>query len=300
MNWDDARVFLAAAREGQMLGAARRLAVSQAMLSRRVAALEEATGTRLLHRSTRGCTLTTEGRILFETAERMEAEMLAALAEVQGRSGVSGTIRIGAPDGFGSAFLAPRLQQIIQAYPDLHLQLVPVPRSFSLSQREADVAVMIGQPAKGRLRTRRLTDYTLGLYASRSYISRRGMPQTPDDLRTHQLVGYVEDLIYTAELTYAREILPDWRSAVEVATAVGQLAAVRAGAGIAVLHDFMAADCAELVPVLPHLHMTRTYWTAWHETLRGARGVQAVLTSLTTMVRDEGNLFIRPRTQDSR
>ncbi|MDH2329145.1 LysR family transcriptional regulator [Cereibacter sp. SYSU M97828] len=292
MDWDDAKYFLAIARNGQMLGAARALGVSQAMLSRRVAALEEACGTRLLHRSTQGCKLTDDGKIMFGAAERVEAEMLAAAAEMQGRAGISGTVRIGAPDGFGSAFLAPRLHLIKTAYPDLHLQLVPAPRSFSLSQREADVAVMIGRPERGRLQVRRLTDYSLSLYASRSYLQERPAPERVDDLRHHPLVGYVEDLIFNDELAYNADILKDWRSSIEVSTAIGQVEAVRGGGGIGLLHDFIAAGHDDLVRVLPDQRIVRTYWTAWHETMRGVRAMQAVTERLHDMVRGTPGLFV--------
>ena len=172
MNWDDLRYFLAVAREGQMLGAASRLGVSQARLSRHIAALEDAVGARLFDRTTRGSTLTLDGEALFATAERIEAEVLSGTANMQGRDEVAGTIRVGAPDGFGSAFLAPRLGRFREAYPDLRIQLVPVPRSFSLSEREADLAIMVGRPEKGRLRVRKLVDYALGLYASKDYLDR--------------------------------------------------------------------------------------------------------------------------------
>jgi DNA-binding transcriptional LysR family regulator len=292
MDWDDARYFLAVAREGQMLGAARRLGVSQALLSRRIAALEAAVGTRLLDRTTRGCTLTEDGQAMFEAAERAEAEMLAGLARLQGRGGeLAGTIRIGAPDGFGGAFLAPRLRRLSAAYPKLHVQLVPVPRSFSLSQQEADVAVRVGRPEKGRLRVRRLTDYTLGLYASAEYLARAGRPETLAQLRDHTLVGYVEDLIYTPELNYAAEFLRDWRSSIEVSTAIGQFEVVRSGAGIGILHDFMAAGEPDLVRLFPERAVTRTYWTVWHENMRVARRVQAVVELLDALVRDERHMF---------
>lgn len=85
MNWDDLRYFLAVAREGKMLGAATRLGVSQARLSRHVAALEESVGARLFDRTTRGSTLTLDGTALFATAERIEAEVLAGLAQTRGR-----------------------------------------------------------------------------------------------------------------------------------------------------------------------------------------------------------------------
>lgn len=294
MNWDDARYFLAVAREGQMLGTARRLSVSQALLSRRVASLERALGATLLDRTTRGCTLTEDGQAVFEAAKRMEAEMMAATARVQGQGNdVSGTIRIGAPDGFGSAFLAPRLGRIQAACPGLHIQLVPVSRSFSLSQREADVAVMIGRPDKGRLRVRRLTDYTLGLYASQDYLAAAGTPGALVDLNDHALVGYVEDLIFTPELNYAVDLLRDWRSTIEVSTAIGQLEAVRSGAGVGILHDFMAARHKNLVRVLPDQTVTRTYWTVWHENLRVAPRVQAIVKLIDDLVREDQRLFRR-------
>lgn len=149
LNWDDARHFLAVAREGQILGAARRLGISQAKLSRRIAALEAAMGARLLDRTTRGSTMTDMGLNLFAAAERMEAEILAVVDHIDGEEGVAGTVRIGAPDGFGGAFLAPRLGALRSVCPGLRVQLVPVPRSFSLSEREADIAIMVGRPEKG-------------------------------------------------------------------------------------------------------------------------------------------------------
>ena len=291
MNWDDLRYFLAVAREGQMLGAAARLGVSQARLSRHVAALEKSVGARLFDRTTRGSTLTEDGAMLFATAERIEAEVLAGSAQLRGREEVAGTVRIGAPDGFGSAFLAPRLGRFRAAYPDLRIQLVAVPRSFSLSEREADVAIMVGRPDKGRLRVRKLVDYSLGLYASNEYLVRNGCPADVDGLKSHTLIGYVDDLIYTPDLNYAQEFVRDWRSDVEVSTAVGQFEAVKAGAGIGICHDFMAAGEHRLVRLFPQLSVTRSYWIVWHENLRVARRVQAVADLLDQIVRDDRHLF---------
>ncbi|PID61807.1 MAG: LysR family transcriptional regulator [Gammaproteobacteria bacterium] len=292
MNWDDARYFLAVAREGRMLGAAKKLGVSQALLSRHLAALEEALGVRLLDRSTRGCSLTDAGETLLVAAERMEAEMLACQAELQhAGKGVAGSVRIAAPDGFGSAFLAPRLYRFREEFPDLDVQLVPAPRSVSLSQREADIAVMIGRPEKGRLKARRLTDYTLGLYASVSYLERYGEPTSREALYEHALIGYVEDLIYTPELNYNREILRDWRSSIEVSTAIGQFEAVRSGAGIGMLHDFMGSAEASLKRIIPEAALTRSYFLAWHENLGATPRLQAVSSLIGTLVEEERSLF---------
>ena len=137
MNWDDARIFLAVARAGQILGAARRLDLNHATVSRRVAALEQALGAKLFRRHTTGSELTPAGTRFLDIAERMEADMIAARSEIAGGDeDVSGTVRIGAPDGFGVAFLAPRLGALTAQHRGLKIQLVPVPRSFSLSRRK--------------------------------------------------------------------------------------------------------------------------------------------------------------------
>src|SRR5687767_639413 len=98
-DWDDGRLFLAVARAGQMLAASRALGVNQATLSRRVAALEAALGARLLVRRTHGSELTDAGAALVESLERIESELLAAQARLQGSdAAVAGVVRIGAPD----------------------------------------------------------------------------------------------------------------------------------------------------------------------------------------------------------
>jgi DNA-binding transcriptional LysR family regulator len=291
MNWDDVRQFLMVAREGQMLGASRRLGVSQSNLSRRIAALEAGFGQRLLERTTRGSTLTAAGKSLFAAAERMEAELLSATSAAASVAAVSGTVRIGAPDGFGGVFLAPKLWLLRERHPHLRIQLVPMPRNFSLSEREADVAIVIGRPSAGRLRVRKLTDYRVGLYAASSYLAGREPPETVDDLQQHQLVGYVEDLLHSKELAYHAEIAPRWRSSIEVATAIGQLEAVKSGAGIGILHDFMAVGEQGLRRILPEATARREYWLAWHENLHPSPAVQAVLAFIVEIVQAHRKTF---------
>ena len=177
MNWDDVRIFLAVARAGQILGAARRLELNHATVSRRVAALEDALGAKLFRRLTTGSELTPSGGKFLAVAERMEADMIAARSELSGGDeAISGTVRIGAPDGFGVSFLASRLGALTARHRDLKIQLVPVPRSFSLSRREADIAITTERPSEGRLVAQKLVDYSLGLYASRAYADANGLP----------------------------------------------------------------------------------------------------------------------------
>lgn len=292
MNWDDVRIFLAVARSGQILGAAKRLGVNHATVGRRLSALESDLNTKLLTRRTNGCELTHAGETFLLAAERMEAEMLSARSSVGDEDvAISGSIRIGAPDGFGVTFLAPRLSGLIARYPDLTIQLVPVPRSFSLSRREADIAITVDRPDQGRLIARKLVDYSLGLYAHRSYLENNGTPSSIEELGSHRLIGYVEDLVISPSLNYATEISREWKPSFEVSSALGQVEAVRAGGGIGILHSFIAADYPDLIPVLPERKIQRSYWLAYHESMRTLRRITAVSAFISDLVASESRLF---------
>ncbi|MBX3597858.1 MAG: LysR family transcriptional regulator [Rhizobiaceae bacterium] len=293
MNWDDVRIFLAVARAGQILGAARRLDLNHATVSRRIAALEESLKTKLFRRLTTGSELTAAGERFLIVAERIEADMIEARSELaEEGENLTGTVRIGAPDGFGVAYLAPRLGNLTASHPELQIQLVPVPRSFSLSRREADIAITVERPAEGRLVAAKLVDYTLGLFASRDYIAANGMPSDRDELTRHRLVGYVPDLVINPSLDYASEFSPQWKPGFAISSAMGQTEAVRAGAGIGILHSFIARSVPELVPVECVPPIRRSYWLVYHESMRTLRRVQSVAAFISKAVEKERALFL--------
>lgn len=292
MNWDDARLFLAVGRHGQFLAASRYLGINQATLSRRISTLEAAVGSKLLTRRTNGCEPTDAGKKLLVSLERAESEILGGLDGMAHRDAeISGTVRIGAPDGFGVGFLASRMGALDDIYPNIKIELVPVPRSFSLSQREADIAIMVGRPDRGRLVARKLTDYSLGLYASPAYLDRAGRPIERADLSNHRLIGFVDDLIYAPSLDYTHEFLRNWRSSVAISSAAGQLEAAKGGAGIAILHDYLVKKETGLVPVMPEHKISRSYWLAVHESQRDLARISAVNKFLVDLVGKERGLF---------
>ena len=292
MNWDDIRIFLAVARAGQILGAARRLGLNHATVARRLTALESDLRAQLLTRRPSGTELTRAGEEFLLSAERMEAEMLGARALVGDASvSISGTVRIGAPDGFGVAFLAPRLGELTRRHPDLSIELVPVPRSFSLSRREADVAITVERPDHGRLVAARLVDYALSLYASKAYLDTKGMPQSQAELTAHNLIGFVEDLVAAQSLNYGPELFGSAKPTLAVSSALGQLEAVRSGAGIGILHRFIARPHPELVEVLPQICLSRAYFIVYHESMRSLGRIRAVAQFIAEIVERERHIF---------
>ncbi len=296
MNWDDVRFFLAVAREGQILGAAQRLATSQARVNRKITQFENALGEKLFDRRTVGCSLTQAGRSLMPNALVAEEAMLKLRSTPASStlSKVNGTVRIGAPDGFGVSYFAAQLPKLRAMYPDLKIQLVPAPRAFSLSQREADIAIVIGCPQKGRLRATKLTDYSVGLYAAKSYLAEHGTPEIIADLGKHELVGYVDDLIYTPELEFNKIFWAGWDSQIEISSALAQITAVKSGAGIGVLHDFAVRNEPDLVPLFPEERAERSYWVVWHEAMDAIPHISATTRFIIETVRQDRGLFLPP------
>ncbi|HLY55243.1 MAG TPA: LysR family transcriptional regulator [Stellaceae bacterium] len=293
-DWDHLRYFLAVARTGRLTAAAAQLRQDHATVSRRVAALEASLGVPLFERSLQGYRLTEFGLRLMPTAETMERGALAALHETRGDDPpVSGTVRIGAPDGFGSAFLARRIAKLCEAFPRLTVELVAMPRIFSLSRREADIAIGLSRPSEGRLHAVKLTDYRLGLYAAPDYLARRPVIETVEDLRSHTLIGYVEDFIFTPELDYLPLIAPGLAPQIRSSNLVAQYAAAVSGAGICVLPYFMASAEPGLVPVLGDtVSLTRTFWLVTHADLHALPRIRATSEFIARQVAENRTRFL--------
>ena len=276
-DWNDLRAFLAVARTGRLTAAAARLGADHTTVGRRIAALEHALKAKLFTRAPTGYTLTPHGERLMPQAEAMESLALSAQSEVgESDLSVSGTVRIGAPEGFGSYFLAPRLSQLADAHPELEVQLVAIPGVLSLSKREADLAVALSPPREGRLLARKLTDYRLGLYGSPAYLDARPPLQARADLAAHRFIGYIEDLLYAPELDYMGA--PDVSVTVRLKSSnlIAQLRACLAGAGLCVIPHFIAAQEPGLVRVLPEqVELTRSFWLLGHPDLKNLARIRA-------------------------
>ena len=293
MDWDRIRIFLAVARSGQISGAARGLGLNHATVGRQLTALEEELGTALVERQTNGCVLTQAGEVLMRSAEKVESELLQAGTRISGTTeALTGTVRVGAPDGLGNYFLSRTLGGLAELHPELTIQLVPLPRTFSLSRREADIVVTLDRPKQGRLIVRKLTDYSLSVYAAADYLDRHGPIRAVDDLDGHLFVTHVEDFVYSRALDYAVELGKRMKRHYECGSVVAQMEAVRAGHGIGILHDYAALQYPELRRLLPELRFTRTYWLMSHPDTHDTRRVAEVYAAITRAVQEAKGRFV--------
>ena len=265
MNWDDMRIFLSVAREESLSGAAKTLRIDPATVGRRIARLERDAGSVLFVKSPQGYLLTAEGERVLGHAEAAEQAMGGALSEVQGRdAGLTGTIRLGAPDGCATFLLPGIISEIVQENPGLEVQVVALPRVFNLSKRKADMAIGVSRPQTGRLRIQRIADYRLYLAASRDYLRAVGGIDDREALTGHPVVGYIPDMIFDRELDYLAELGLETVAMASNLVSV-QLGFLRAGAGIGVVHDFALKDAPELQRILPQeIELKRSFWLMRH------------------------------------
>ena len=264
MDWDDLRVFLAVARDESLSAAGRRLKIDAATVGRRIARLEEAMAARLFAKGPQGYALTEAGSRLLSHAERAETAMEGASEALRGPEGLTGLIRIGAPDGCANYLLPQVLAAICDENPGLEVQIVALPRVFNLSKREADMAIAVSRPEAGRLTVQKLTDYKLHLAASRSYIAGHPPILSAADLHQHRVIGYIPDLIFDKELDYLAEIGAGTPPLASNSVSV-QLNFLRHGAGVGVVHDFALPAAPELHRIIPeHISLTRSFWLIRH------------------------------------
>jgi DNA-binding transcriptional LysR family regulator len=285
-NWDDLRFFLAVARAGGLVSAARRLGVDQTTVARRISALEADFGARLIDRSPRGVSLTGQGAALLVHAEGMEAEALSADERLgQVSQGVSGVVRLATPEVFGASLVAPAAAKLRALHPNLQLELVPASRSVNLSRREADIAIGLSRPAQGRLVSRKLADYRLGLFASLDYLDREGAPASIEDLRERPLVWYIDEMLDLPELRYLDQIADGLQTVFRSTSVAAQHEAVASGLGLGVLHIFSASRDPRLVRVLGgQIALQRTYWLTLHGDSQRIARVRAVIEFLDGIV----------------
>ena len=286
LDWNDLQYCLAVARDATVSAAAKRLGVDHATVIRRIDRLESALGAKLFVRRKTGYEITDAGRRAMAVAESIESEIRSGQAEIGGGGAhLTGSVRIGAPDGFGSYFLAPRLGAFADQHRDLDLELVATARLFSLSKREADIAISLAMPQEGRIFGRKLVDYRLFLYASKDYLERTPEIRQRSDLMGRRVIGYIGELLFTPELDYLPQVLPGLSAQIRSANLIAQLQAVLAGVGVAVLPRFLARNFPQLVPILPdEISILRSFYLLMHADGRQFPQVRAVADYLYDLV----------------
>ena len=258
MDWDKLRVFHAVAEAGSFTHAGETLNLSQSAVSRQISALEEALQVPLFHRHARGLILTEQGESLNRTVREVFAKLAITEALLtESKEKPAGRLKVTTTVGFGSSWLAPRLQGFLEAYPDVSVSLLLDDSELDLAMREADVAIRMHPPKQPDLVQRHLMTMQWHICAAPEYLKKHGVPQRAEDLDAHRLILFgqhhppVQEVNWLAEA--GRRPGAPRRALLEVNSIHAIMLAIRSGLGIGALPDWVMAENPDLMQVLTDL-----------------------------------------------
>lgn len=283
--WDDARIFLAIARNGTLSGAATTLEMGIATVSRRLDRLEAALGVPLFSRHQSGYRLTDDGEALLEHAEALEhaGHVFGAAAQQQGR--VAGCVRLATAENLANLLIIPSLGKLFAKHPDLRMEIVSGVQTVNLHRRDADLAVRMVKPESGNVTIKRLGNLGFGLYGARSYVDARRAGVDTAAFDNDAFIGWAESHSHLSAAKWTARMLRGRPCQVEANTLSAQLAAARAGLGLAVLPHFLARQ-AGLICLLPELGADQPIWLVIHSDLAHSRRVRVVADHLIALFDD--------------
>ncbi|WP_338722783.1 LysR family transcriptional regulator [Pseudomonas tolaasii] len=291
MNWDDARVFLAVCRESTLRGAARVLGVDQATVGRRINALEKSLSATLFLRTSEGYVLTAVGEAALLSVEKMEHSALDLQRRIQGLDDrLTGTVRVSTTDSMAIDFLIPAIASLHDKHPDVRVQLDASTQLISLARREADIAVRNSRPDNPDLIARRIARWPVGLFASRGYLERHGMPQPGNLFEGHDLVVYHPHLQHQKDLTLACEPLGHGRVVAALSSSLLVRRSIAAGLGIGEI-PVLSGERDGLVRLWPERTRPLPYdvWLVTHADLRHTARVRVVIDEIVAAFAGTGD-----------
>jgi len=270
LGWDHYRTFLALLQEGSQSAAARALGLTQPTVGRHLDALEAAAGKPLFLRSYQGLLPTETALSMRSYAETMAASAAALARAASGDSETpEGTVRISASEVVGLEVLPPILARLQEEYPHLAIELSLSDAVEDLLNQQADIAVRMVEPTQGALVSRRIGGIPVGVFAHRCYLERYGTPKTIEELSSHRLIGFDQQLAYVRDIVKKYPDFANIRFDFRTDSNVAQLAMIRAGGGIGMCQVGLADRDPDLVRLFAdQINWPLMTFLVMHENLR--------------------------------
>lgn len=276
-DWNDLKILAALARGGSISAAARELKVDASTVSRRLTAIEKSLGAMLLSRSGKEFAWTTEGQSALRYARAVEQLVIEAERTIRAaKVDIAGIVRVSSPSGVAIA-LTRILPGIRKIHPLLAVEISADNDAVDLSKGEADIAVRMFKPVESGLVFRRAFEVGWGVFASKPYAAKHGLPASIDELPDHQLVLYVEAMHGATGLRWMDDHRGTATGLMRVDNTEVAAKAISSGAGIGVVPCHIAAVHPELIRVFPEPVAFSTGWIVYHEAARNTARVRVVV-----------------------
>jgi DNA-binding transcriptional LysR family regulator len=303
MNWDDIKIFLEVARTERLSIAAKRLTMDASTVSRRLHKLEQQLKSQLFERTIDGHVLTDDGKKLLNSARQMEQNASHAFEKITNNNQEnSGKVRIGVTEAFGNFFVATHLLALQQDFPNIQIDLLHFSRFVKISRNEADIAIAVERPKSTSMIVTKLCDYKLQLYGHPRYLHRMtGSEIQLKDLGQHKWVSYVDNLLFTDELSYSKELashlngplIPSFSST----SIISQYSAIKSGLGIGILPCFVGDLDNELIKLhAQKIDIVRSFWLVTHPESKRLSHVATVWDYLKQLVKQQESLLMPANT----
>jgi len=290
-NWSDFRIILALANGGSVTGAAKLLGVDASTVSRRLATAEEVFGAPLIIRGGGKFQFTAEGRAVLDAAEDMDAKISATTNSVRSmREKPVGTVRIACVQT-AVHLLHPLVRDVTDAFPGLHIELMSSLACVDLAKGDADIAVRTIAPTDPGLVIAHSFTWGSCLYASQEYLSTYGRPQTPEDLRSHQLVRYGTPMLRSRVFGYVEQFADPEQPATRVENTDTAQMIIEQGGGVGALFCYIGDASDAIERVFPNPFEQLDCWVLYHESARGSAKVRAVVDALVPYLRARHGLL---------
>jgi DNA-binding transcriptional LysR family regulator len=292
LEWDDLRHFLAITRHRTLSGAARALGVQQSTMGRRLDALEERIGARLLQKTPAGFVLTAAGEAILGNVERIENEALTIERAITGQDvRLEGVVRLTTVESLAVEILPPIVAAFHDKYPGIVLDMITDSRSLSLAQREADVALRLVAFTQHDLAIRKVADFASGVYASRAYLDQHGVPDFARGAPDHRTLLRSDDGMSVAEMVWFAGMTAKASVALRSNGYYMLAAAAESGMGIACLPRFLG-DAGRLVRLeTPTAPPAREVWMGVHNDIRHTPRIRAITDFLAAGLRQQASVL---------
>ena len=286
LDWNDLRFVLAVLRAGTMTAAAQALDVNQSTVTRRLQALHDTLGARVLERRGAGYVLTALGERLLPMLSDVEDRVLALERAAQGLDQKpAGTVRITTVDALAARFLAPALRRFRAELPDVILEVDSTPRTLDLGRREADLALRLGRPRQEALVARKVGRLGFRLYGSAAYLERHGTPKPGHSFEGHELIDDDGEQAWAPEVKWSRVLTAGARVAARLQTWQGRMVAAEHAAGLAVLPCFLGDSSRTLRRIGGEADIVHhELWLLVHRELREVARIRVVYDFVAALV----------------
>lgn len=277
-DWNDLKYFLAVARSGSTLSAAKSLGVNQSTVHRRLGDLERQLGCELVRRHPTGYRLTELGEYVRAYVTRLEAAAADFERAVSAQSNETrGTVKVTCPEVVGSRLIGARLIEKFNArYPDVRVEFIMSDRILELGTGEADIAIRAKRPVESALVGRKIADSPWAVYASRSYVARHGEIDNPAQIERHSVVMFSGALSDHHAARWMKSVAPNAHVAARANSVAALLPSVKSGAGLAPMPTVVGDNEADLVRVLDlGSEMATPFYLLTHRDLRRTPRIRA-------------------------